>query len=235
LTSASVAIVGGDPGLATALAAQLDARATHVVTINDGEPATTAAIRQLRCDTGSAEQIEDRLAAAESMLGETPMLIRLGIRSTQSVATELASLSLDEWVARSEAPLREAFAFHQAAQRFLADRGGRVVVVVPTVGLSGGPGYVPLATSAEADRSLVKAQARVSGSHGITLNCVAVASALLAETDSHDPDRGGLPKHALPVPDLGQVADVIVGLLGSAFAGVTGQTIAVDGGRWMAP
>jgi 3-oxoacyl-[acyl-carrier protein] reductase len=229
----TVAIVGGDAGVATSLAAQLIARGTTTVTITDSA-STTDESMNLSCDPASAADVRACLVGAESILGESPAVIRLGIRSAQSVATDLASLSLAEWITRSEVPLRETFAFHQAAQRFLADRGGRILVVIPTVGLSGGPGFVPLSTTAEADRSLVKAQARVNGALGITVNCVAVDSALLLGSRA-DPDRGGLPKHALPTPDLGQVADVIVGLLSSAFAGITGQTIAIDGGRWMAP
>jgi 3-oxoacyl-[acyl-carrier protein] reductase len=229
----TVAIVGGDAGIAALLATQLIARGATTVTITDSA-STMAEIMNLPCNTASAADIQACLVEAESILGAPPAILRLGIRAAQSVATNLASLSLDEWTQRSEAPLRETFAFHQAAQRFLADRGGRILVVIPTVGLSGGARFVPLATTAEADRSLVKAQARVSGALGITLNCVAVDSALLVGSGT-DPDRGGLPKHALPIPDLGQVADVIVGLLGSAFDGITGQTIAVDGGRWMAP
>jgi 3-oxoacyl-[acyl-carrier protein] reductase len=237
--TASATIVGGDPNLARALAGLLDERGTKVVTVTDDEASGSATVRNLQCDTSVADQVRSCLDEAESMLGEPPALLRLGIRSAQAAAADVATLSLDEWIGRAESPLRETLAFHQAAQRFLADRGGRILVVIPTVGLSGGPGFVPLATTAEADRSLVKAQARVSGVRGITLNCVAVATSILAgallATASSDPDRTGLPKHALPMADLGQVADVIVGLLGAAFDGVTGQTIAVDGGRWMAP
>jgi 3-oxoacyl-[acyl-carrier protein] reductase len=168
------------------------------------------------------------------MLGAQPALIRLGISPAQAAAGELAELRLADWVARAEAPMREALAFHHAAQRFLGERSGRIVVVIPTVGLSGGPGHVPLASTAEADRSLVKAQARVSGGRDVTINCLAVASAALVGSDV-DPDRSGLPAQALAAPAMAQVADAIAALLGSAFDGVTGQTIALDGGRWMAP
>jgi NAD(P)-dependent dehydrogenase (short-subunit alcohol dehydrogenase family) len=228
----SVVIVGGDSTLANALAAPILAQGTSVVTV--GGASITTDHEHLPCDLSAAGEIEDALRQAESILGESPGLIRLGVTATPSVSTELASLSLEGWVARAETPLREAYAFHQATQRFTAGRSGRVLVIVPTVGLSGGPGFVPLATTAEADRSLVKALARVSGERGVTINCVAVTSALLTGSDG-DPDRTGLPRPAHHQPDWRDVAAVIVGLLGPAFEGITGQTIAVDGGRWMSP
>jgi 3-oxoacyl-[acyl-carrier protein] reductase len=225
-----VALVGGEPAVARDLAAQLATAGAEVVTVGDGP----AGDGHLGCDPAVAAQVYDGLVAAQSRLGATPAVVRLGVRAAQTTAGALATLSLDDWIARAETPLREAFAFHQAAQRFLADRGGRIVAILPTVGLSGGNGFVPWATVAEADRSLVKAQARVSGRVGVTVNCVVVASLLLAESGD-DPDRSGLPAYALAPPDFAQLAAVVLGLLGPAFNGVTGQTIAVDGGRWMAP
>jgi 3-oxoacyl-[acyl-carrier protein] reductase len=230
----SVAIIGGDPIVAAALAVCLEQRGTSVVTVGDASSTADGAAQHLSCDLSSASDVQRRLDEAEAILDAQPAMIRLSVRLAQSTAAELTSLTVDEWESRAETPLREALAFHQAAQRFLAERSGRILVLVPTVGLSGGPGFVPLASCAEADRSLVKAQARVSGQRSVTINCIAVASALLTGFTG-DPDRGGLPVQALPTPGFAQVADVIVGLLGPAFSDVTGQTIAVDGGRWMAP
>jgi 3-oxoacyl-[acyl-carrier protein] reductase len=230
----SVAIVGSASTLAQALADSIRAQGVRVVTIGGGPAAADHDGSHLPCDVSSARAIADCLHVAEKIVGEPPAVVRLGIAPAQSVGAALASLALDEWIERAEAPLRAAFAFHQAAQRFFADRSGRILIVIPTVGLSGGPGYAPLATTCEADRSLVKAQARVSGHHGLTINCLAVASTLLTGNTS-DPDRSGLPRLALPAPDLTQVADVMITVLGRGFDGITGQTIAVDGGRWMAP
>ena len=90
-----------------------------------------------------------------------------------------------------------------------------------------------MATACEGERSLAKAQARVVGAHNITVNCIAVAPELLRATA--ELERGGLPPRAIATPDLDQLADLIVAMAGPGFAGVTGQTIALDGGRWMAP
>jgi 3-oxoacyl-[acyl-carrier protein] reductase len=226
------AIVSGDGDLASDLARKLTSLGTTTVTVGrrSSEPSEAG---HVDCDTASAADVQHGLEQAASRLGETPAVIRLGLAPSSRQPTDLVSLEPAEWVDRAEAPLRDILAFHQAAQRFLADSGGRVVVVVPTVGLAGGPGLVPMATVAEADRSMLKAQARVLGRLGITLNTVAVTTSLLAGAD-RDLDRGGLPALALAAPGLAEVAAVIDGLLTPAFAAVTGQTVAVDGGCWMA-
>jgi 3-oxoacyl-[acyl-carrier protein] reductase len=123
--------------------------------------------------------------------------------------------------------------FLQAAERRLRGGDGRLVVVVPTLGLAGAAGLVAWATVAETQRSLAKSAARVWGENGITVNCVAVPPSLLAG-ESADLARSDLQRAALPDPDLGQdAAGVIASLCGAAMAPVTGTTVAVDGGRWM--
>jgi NAD(P)-dependent dehydrogenase (short-subunit alcohol dehydrogenase family) len=123
--------------------------------------------------------------------------------------------------------------FLQAAERRLHGRDGRLVVVVPTLGLAGAAGLVAWATVAETQRSLAKSAARVWGAHGITVNCVAVPPSLLA-AEAGDLARADLQRAALPDPDLGRdAAGAIASLCGTGMAAVTGTTIAVDGGRWM--
>lgn len=212
-----VAIVGGDNGLVRSLATRLDRRGATSATI----AATSAA------------GIKLGLESAASSLGETPAVVRIGLDPQQHVIAPLASTDRAMWKTRAERPLHEAFAFHQAATRFLQADGGRILVVLPTTGLSGAPGGVALATACEGERSLVKAQARVVGAHNITVNCIAAAPELLAAPAALE--RGGLPSRSIPTPDLEQLAHLIVAMCGPAFSGITGQTIALDGGRWMAP
>jgi 3-oxoacyl-[acyl-carrier protein] reductase len=214
----SVAIVGGDPGLARSLADRLEARNTRAVTVA----------------ANSAAAIESELRGAAEALGETPAVVRLGFDPGQAASAPLVSTFVDDWQARAEAPLTHAFHFHQAAARFLADGGGRIIVVLPTTGLSGAAGFAPLATAAEGERSLAKAQARMNGAYNISVNCIALTSSVLAGT-KHSLDRGGLPPEVFPLPDHDRLAELIVALCGPGFTGVTGQTIALDGGRWMAP
>ena len=139
------------------------------------------------------------------------------------------------WDARCEAVLRGGLVCAAATYRQLADRGGRFLVVTPTVALTGAAGLVPVVTALEGLRALAKSAARQWGSAGITVNCLAPPLQLVAPgSAAADP--------AVEAPALGRLpdgrADVapVVGLLaGDEARFVTGATIVVDGGVVMTP
>lgn len=137
----------------------------------------------------------------------------------------LAETARDEWDRRCDGVLRAAIDFAQEAYRLLAPRGGgRVVFVVPTLGMTGAAGLVPFATACEGIRSLAKSAARQWGADGVTVACVArhVAGPTVALA-------------SLPAPTGDDVAGV-VRLLASADAGpLTGATLVVDGGTVLVP
>lgn len=106
----------------------------------------------------------------------------------------------------------------------------RIVVVVPTTGMSGGSHYAVHAALAESARILVKSAARQWGAHGITVNAVAVDP----QWFDIDPTVSG-PVSIAPRALVGEVDPVhTVSFLCSEGAGhVTGQTLVCDGGLWM--
>jgi NAD(P)-dependent dehydrogenase (short-subunit alcohol dehydrogenase family) len=186
-------------------------------------------------------------AAADGDGLEAVVLTSAGVSSRER--GDLSHLSAGQWRARVERPLERTLACFQGAHRHLVPRGGALVVLVPTLALVGAAGYTPWATVAEGQRSLAKSAARVWGRQRITVNCVAVPGALLVssvrggepvvETVGAGPgiDRPGQPPAALDDdPELaGAVAAVVSSLVSAGWAGVTGATIAVDGGVWMTP
>lgn len=136
----------------------------------------------------------------------------------------LADTTPAEWAERCDRPVLEAIDAAQAAHRRMAGRGGRVIFVVPSFGLTGAAGLTPLATAAEGVRSLAKTAARQWGDDGITVSCVAqrLAGPVVA-------------LESLPEPTIDDVAATIA-LLASEHAGaVTGATLVVDGGTVLVP
>jgi 3-oxoacyl-[acyl-carrier protein] reductase len=146
----------------------------------------------------------------------------------------LVSLDAEQWDAVGEQPLRDFVHFMQSAHARLRTAGGSVVVVIPTIAMTGAAGLAPWAAVADGQRSLAKSAARVWGTDGITVNCIAVPAALLvgASTDISRPD---LQNSALHEPDLADVAGAVCALLSAEMQVVSGATISVDGGRWMNP
>jgi 3-oxoacyl-[acyl-carrier protein] reductase len=123
------------------------------------------------------------------------------------------------WRRRCETPLRVTLACMQAAHASMRQRGGRIILVIPSIAMTGAAGLVPTATAAEGVRSLAKAAARGWGQYAITVNCVAF-----------DVDGASRTPPALSKADVPAVVSM---LLSEQAATVTGTTVAADAGRWM--
>jgi 3-oxoacyl-[acyl-carrier protein] reductase len=149
-----------------------------------------------------------------------------------AVRTPLTGLDEDEWDARGEALLRAALHDCRRAYDGMHARGGRIVLVTPSVGLVGAEGLAPFAMAVEGMRTLAKAAARQWGALGITANCVAPSLDVFGIR--HDADGSVAPALGR-IPTLDDLVAVLVALLGDAGASVTGTTITVDGGVVMAP
>jgi NAD(P)-dependent dehydrogenase (short-subunit alcohol dehydrogenase family) len=125
-----------------------------------------------------------------------------------------------------EQPMRDTIL---ALQQAFHDGARRIVVVVPTLCMSGGAYYGHVPATAEAIRVLVKSAARQWGPRGVTVNTVAVDPAEVVR----DPAAAGATSIARPALAGSDPQPLIEFLCSEAAGDVTGQTIAVDGGVWM--
>jgi 3-oxoacyl-[acyl-carrier protein] reductase len=159
-------------------------------------------------------------------------VVDAGLLGQEPAAGELASLDPETWRRDAEQPLRRALHLMQGAHSCLAGEGGRIIVLLPSLVMSGAAGAVAWAAAAEGYRSLAKAAARAWGSSGISIKCVLVPAAVAVTSVA---DRPGLQPPAIGrLPDPGSdIAPAIVALLDSRLDTVTGVTVAVDGGVWM--
>lgn len=154
--------------------------------------------------------------------------------------TAFGDLDDAAWAYQAERPVRRFLAFLQGAHAHFGGRDGSLVALVPVMSMIGAPaGLAAWATASEAQRALAKVAARNWGRIGLTVNLVAVAPGLLAAGGGKDGPwlRAGLPAPSLPdEPSVrGQVAGVVASLLSPEWRAVTGATVGVDGGIWMAP
>ena len=136
----------------------------------------------------------------------------------------IASMTVDEWNRRCDAVLKGAIDAAQDAFRRMHERGGRLVFVVPSLGLTGAAGLAPIAAAAEGVRSLSKTAARQWGTHGITTACVARRTAGPVVAIS-----------SLDEPADDEVADTVALLVTDALRAATGSTLVLDGGTVLVP
>ena len=146
----------------------------------------------------------------------------------------------ESWHAYCQEPLKNTLYCVQEATAAMADKGGAVVLLGPTIGYTGASGLVALSTLAEGQRGLVKCAARQLGARGITVNWLALGSSQLYPDMSevelpHVPEMGPPPLPLGNAPTLRQAVSVLA-FLGSAGGRVmTGASLTVDGGEWMLP
>jgi NAD(P)-dependent dehydrogenase (short-subunit alcohol dehydrogenase family) len=186
---------------------------------------------------GSRAEIEAVFTEADRALGPIDIVLHTAVDPIALEPVPLVDVDDDRWEAVWEGMMRSSLLCCQAAFTQMAGRGGRIIFATPTVSMSGAAGLVAYTAAVEGQRLLAKSAARQWGSHRITVNCVAPAPAL-ADGD----DAGGrqhLPLNPAPLGGPGDpeadLGPVVVFLASDAGHFVTGATICVDGGVWMAP
>jgi NAD(P)-dependent dehydrogenase (short-subunit alcohol dehydrogenase family) len=225
----AVVVVGGEHGAGAELAGGLEDLGASVATLG--------------ADTWEGrDEVRGVLDRARRRLSGLDGVVIASVGAASAVRALLADVDSGSWTERVERPLQRTLACFQAAFGCLGATGGSVVVLVPTLALTGTAGFVPWAAVTEGQRALAKAAARAWGKSAVTVNCVAVPAELLVTEPSGERqvaaplDRAGLPVAALERPDMrADVAPVVHALLSAAWRPVTGATVAVDGGVWMTP
>ena len=180
----------------------------------------------------SQKGIHKAVGDAVAKLGGLDALVHASSDPDLLVPRPITETSESEWEQGCEDTLQSALFVLQAGFAHMRERGGRIVLVTPTLSTAGAAGLVPLAAATEAIRVLGKAAAKQWGEHGITVNSLAPGLDALADGREVAPVSLGQPT----LPDFDPQRDVgpIVSFLASeASANLTGATLRVDGGGWM--
>jgi NAD(P)-dependent dehydrogenase (short-subunit alcohol dehydrogenase family) len=226
---------GADIGL---LGRDLDSLAAAAADVADvGSRAARFAVAY-----GTRAEVEAVFFEANRALGPIDVVVHTAVDPVAVEPVALVDVDDDRWEAVWEGTMWSSILCCQAAFTQMAGRGGRIIFSTPTVSMSGAAGLVAYTAAVEGQRLLAKSAARQWGSQGITVNCVAPAPAL-GDGDEADGDEAGGRHHLSlnpaplggpgdPEADLGPVV-VFLASEGGHF--VTGATICVDGGVWMAP
>jgi 3-oxoacyl-[acyl-carrier protein] reductase len=240
----TVVVTGAGSGLGRGIALACAADGMHVIVASprDNGAATAATIEAhggratwVPCDVTVRADVEAAVAA-------TPELHAFVHNAASRRSSESARLEdADEacWDDHASVSLRGAYYAAQAAFPKLHAASGRFVLLTSAAGIEASPTRPVYSVVKGALRGFGKSLAREWGPAGVTVTMVSplARTDALAEAMRVDPtlearltSRIPLQRFGDPVDDVGRV----VAFLCSESAGyVTGQTVVVDGGRFM--
>lgn len=238
-------VTGASRGIGAAIAAALGKQGATVIgtaTTASGAEQISAALQQagvkgagMALDVNDAAQVEAVLKDIAEKFGTISILVNnAGITRD----TLLMRMGEDDWDAVLSTNLKSVFRLSQAVLRpMMKARYGRIVNISSVVGHMGNAGQTNYAAAKAGMAGFSKSLAQEVGSRGITVNCVAPGFIDTDMTrDLPEEHRNKLLQH-IPLGRLGDVQDIAAAVcfLASPSAGyVTGETLHVNGGMYMA-
>ncbi len=175
------------------------------------------------------------MAEIEKRFGAVSILVNNAGITRDNLAMRMKD---DEWDSVIDTNLKAVFKLSKAVMRgMMKARCGRIINITSVVGEAGNPGQANYAAAKAGVAGMSRALAQELGSRNITVNCVAPG---FIDTDMTkalpDAQRDAL-LGKIPLARLGQVEEIAatVAFLASPRAAyITGQTLNVNGGMYMA-
>jgi NAD(P)-dependent dehydrogenase (short-subunit alcohol dehydrogenase family) len=194
----------------------------------------------IRCDVGSSEDVYAAVAAAVDHFGGLTCMIHNAL-SPVGPPRGIRDVPGEVWDGMVSTAVRGSFLCAQAALPHLRESQGSLILLTSAAGVEGSP-YLPAYGMVKAaQRGLLKSLAREWGPLGIRVNGIGpvamtpameiVAKTSPVFTDGLLVNRTPLRRIGEPEADIGPVA---VFLASDLARYVSGQTLMVDGGGFMA-
>ncbi len=238
-------VTGASRGIGRAIAlelGQLGATVIGTATSAEGAEAISAALQEagikgrgLALNVTDAAACEAATTGIEKDFGGIGILVNNAGITRDNIAMRMKD---EEWDAVLDTNLKAVFRMSRLVMRgMMKARAGRIINITSVVASSGNPGQANYAAAKAGVEGMTRALARELGSRGVTVNCVAPGFIDTDMTrDLPDAQRDML-QSQIAVGRLGRPEEIsaVVGFLASPAASyVTGATLHVNGGMYMA-
>ena len=244
--SEKVALVtGASRGIGKAIALELGKAGMTVVgtaTSESGAQAISERFAEhgvagtgMALDVSSSESVDAVLKAIAEQYGPVTVLVNNAGITKDNIMMRMKE---DEWFDVIDTNLNSLYRIAKASLRGMTKaRWGRIINISSVVGTMGNAGQANYAAAKAGMDGFTRALAREIGSRGITVNSVAPG---FIDTDmtkklpdeQRDALKGQIPLQRLGEPE--EIASVVAFLAGDAGGYITGETIHVNGGMYMA-
>ena len=238
-----VLVTGASRGIGHAIALELALRGATVVgtaTSAGGAQVVSDALassggRGVVLDVNDAEAVTALVDDLAQTAGAPHILVNNAGITRDMLAMRMKD---EDWDAVLQTNLSSVFRLCRAVIRpMMKARSGRIINVTSVVGSSGNAGQANYAAAKAGVAGMTRALARELGSRNITVNCVAPGFIETDMTRALSSEQTGALLGQIPLGKLGSPADVAyaVAFLASSHAGyITGSTVHVNGGMYMA-
>jgi len=238
-------VTGASRGIGAAIAQELGKQGAIVVgtaTTQNGAEQISAALKDagvkgtgLALDVNNQEQIQGTLKTITDLYGDVSILVNnAGITKD----TLLMRMTDDDWNDVISTNLGSVYRMSQAVLRpMMKARTGRIISISSVVGHMGNAGQTNYAAAKAGMAGFTKSLASEVGSRNITVNCVAPGFIDTDMTRSLPEEHKNALLQHIPLARLGQdkeIAAAVVFLASPSAAYITGETLHVNGGMYMA-
>ena len=236
-------VTGASRGIGAAIADLLAARGVKVIGTATTEAGAVAIGERLASSGGAGRTlnvtdttaVEKLIEAVAGEFGPISILVNnAGITRDQL----LMRMKEEDWQAILDTNLSSVYRTSKAVLRgMMKARKGRIISIASVVGVTGNPGQANYAAAKAGIIAFSKSLAREIGSRGITVNVVAPGFIDTDMTRSLTEEQRNALLAQIALGRLGapdDIAEAVTFLASPAAAYITGETLHVNGGMYMA-
>jgi NAD(P)-dependent dehydrogenase (short-subunit alcohol dehydrogenase family) len=248
LAGRTVVVTGAGDGVGRGIALACAAAGAHIVVgaRRENGAKTVAEIEGrggaatwVRCDVTDRANVEAAVETAVDNVGGIDVMVHNATSRRSSEPARLEEVDAALWEDHASVSLRGAYFCAQAALPALRDGGGRFILMTSPAGMEGSATLPVYGIVKGALRGLTKSLAREWAPFDVTVNTVSPLAQTPAMVDAYEKDPELEERLARRIP-MGRMGDpeadigpAVVFLASEGAGYVTGQTLVVDGGRFM--
>jgi len=236
-------VTGASRGIGVAIADELAAQGATVIGTATSEAGAQAIGQRLAAHGGEGRVLDVTDGAAVEALIESIVKNHAGL----SILVNNAGITRDQllmrmkdedWQAILDTNLTSVYRTSKAVMRtMMKARRGRIINIGSVVGVTGNPGQTNYAAAKAGIIAFSKSLAREVGSRGITVNVVAPGFIDTDMTRALSEDQRKSLEGTIALGRLGDASDIahaVAFLASPAASYITGETLHVNGGMYMA-